>query len=56
MNKQQIEFELAFELVGIAAAIMENVHHDDDFEAAMQGLFATTLEIVCSGQEFPMIR
>lgn len=54
MNKQQLEFDLAFQLVGIAADIMEHVHDDNDFEAAMQALFATSLEIVSQRQLKPM--
>lgn len=50
MNKQRLEFELAYELVGRAADVMEFYHDDHDLDAAMQALFATALEIVSRKQ------
>lgn len=45
MNKQRLEFEVAYELVGIATDIMESHHEEGDIEAAIQAVFATALEI-----------
>lgn len=54
MNKQQLEFEVAFELVAVAADLMEMHHKEEDIEAALQALFATCLEIVSRRSLKPM--
>ena len=54
MNKQELEFELAFQMVGMAADVMEQYHDEEDIEAALQALFATTLEIVSRRNLKPM--
>lgn len=54
MNKQQLEFEVAFELVAVAADLMEMHHEEEDIEAALQALFATCLEIVSRRSLKPM--
>jgi hypothetical protein len=54
MNKQELEFDLAFQLVGIAADVMEHYHDEEDVDAALQALFATTLEIVSRRNLKPM--
>lgn len=54
MNKQQLEFELAFELVAMTADIMESHHEEEDIEAAIQAVFATALEIVSRKTLKPM--
>lgn len=54
MNKQQLEFELAFELVAVAANVLEQYHQEEDFEAALQAVFATSLEIVSRKSLKPM--
>lgn len=54
MNKQQLEFEVAFELVAIAADILEHHYDDEDLDAAMQALFATAFEIVSKRQLKPI--
>jgi len=45
MNAQQLEFELAFGLVAAVGQALEELLHPEDVEAAMQGVFATALEI-----------
>ena len=54
MNAQQLEFELAFGLVAAVAEAMEQFHHPEDVEAAMQGVFATALEIASRKNLKPM--
>lgn len=54
MNKQQLEFEVAFELVAMAANVLERHYDDDDMDAALQALFATAFEIVCKRQLRPI--
>lgn len=52
--KQILEFSVATELVAIAADIFESHHRDDDFDAALEALFATCLEIVSKKQLKPL--
>lgn len=52
--KQRIEFETAYELVAIAAGIMEFHHDEDDVHAAVQAVMATALEIASQKRLKPM--
>lgn len=54
MNKQELEFKLAFQLVGAAVDVMEYHHEEEDIDAALAAVFATCLEIVSQKSLKPM--
>lgn len=55
MNQnQRIEFEVAYELVAMAAGIMEYHHDEEDVHAAIQAVMATALEIASQKRLKPM--
>lgn len=54
MNKDQLELEVAYELVGIAVDIMEMHYEDYDIEAAVQAVFSTAMEIASKRRLKPL--